>query len=310
MLSRKPSLLLSSYSGLSPLCHSHSHSHASPRQPCRKSCRHHTFTSGRVAHQTRSYAQHADAPPNRLDPELLHWPEAVHPHRTPTPYQILKCARGELYTKRRFYALAKLYHPDRSHPASPVAHLPLHVRLERYRMLVTAHDILSDIEKRKAYDTWGQGWAGHHRTPSSPAPHEWEYDRQRWNTDPRSNATWEDWERWRHENEGGAEPDARTIQMSNFAFMTLLFAFVGIGGVVQGTRFTTFNSSVIERREQIHREASTTLLRSHNASLSGDRDERIRTFLDHREAQLAGEVSYQRLLPPAESCASDAATRQ
>jgi curved DNA-binding protein CbpA len=241
---------------------------------------------------------------------LLQWPEAVRPHKTPTPYQILKCRKGDLYTKQRFYALVKLYHPDRCHTASAIANLPLHVRLERYRMLVAAHDILSDIEKRKAYDAWGHGWAGHHRTPSSPHPSEWDFDRRRWATDPRNNATWEDWEQWRHENEGTADPNGRTIQLSNFAFMSLIFAFVSIGGVVQGTRFSTFNSSVIERRDQIHREASTTLQRSKNATLSGDRDERIRTFLDHREAQLAGEASYQRLLPPAETCAPNAARRQ
>jgi curved DNA-binding protein CbpA len=305
MLSRKSSILLCSYPNLSPLCYSHAPS-SPPRQ---KSCRH-GFAPQWAARHTRNYAVHADAPSHRHDPELLHWPEAVKPHQTPTPYQILKCRKGETYSKQRFYALVKLYHPDRGHAASPVvAALPLHVRLERYRMLVAAHDILSDIEKRRAYDAWGHGWAGHHRTPSAPAP-EWEFDRSRWATDPRSNATWEDWERWRHENEGGPGPDARTIQMSNFAFLSLIFAFVTVGGVVQGTRFSTFNSSVIERRDQIHREASTTLQRSKNASISGDREERIRTFLDHREAQLAGEASYQRLLPPAETCAPDAVRRQ
>jgi curved DNA-binding protein CbpA len=300
-------LLFSSYTTFctTPLYHSR----PSPRHPCQKSCRH-TFFHHRVARHTRSYAQHADPPPHHPDPELLQWPEAVRPHKTPTPYQILSCRKGDSYTKQRFYALVKLYHPDRCHTGSPIAHLPLHVRLERYRMLVTAHDILSDIDKRKAYDTWGHGWAGHHRTPSSPASYDWDFDRRRWATDPRNNATWEDWERWRHENEGGADPNAKTIQMSNFAFMSLIFAFVSIGGVVQGTRFTTFNSSVIERRDQIHREASTTLQRSKNATISGDRDERIRTFLDHREAQLAGETSYQRLLPPPETCPPDAFPRQ
>ncbi|KAH4077330.1 hypothetical protein HBH98_195640 [Parastagonospora nodorum] len=296
MLCKHSSLWLSSYTSLSPLYYSQLPSAAPPQ-----SCRH---------RQKRCYAHHADLPPHHpQDPELLQWPEAVKPHRTPTPYQILKCRQGELYTKQRFYALVKLYHPDRCQ-ASPIAHLPLHVRLERYRMLVAAHDILSDMEKRKAYDTWGHGWAGHHRTPSSPARQEWDFDRRRWATDPRSNATWEDWERWRHDNEGAPDPDGRTIQLSNFAFMSLIFAFISIGGVVQGTRFSTFNSSVIERRDQIHREASTTLQRSHNATMGGDRDERIRTFLDHREAQLAGEVSYQRLLPPAETCAPDTARRQ
>lgn len=303
MLSRKSSLLLASCANLSPLCYNPAAAqHPRARRPCQKSCRH-----------RRTYAQHADPPlhHHEHDPELLQWPEAVKPHQTPTPYQILRCRKGDRYTKQRFYALVKLYHPDRCHTASPIAGLPLHVRLERYRMLVAAHDILSDIEKRKAYDVWGHGWAGHHRTPASPAAYEWDFDRTRWATDPRNNATWEDWERWRHENEGsGPDPNASTVQLSNFAFMSLIFAFISIGGVVQGTRFSTFNSSVIERRDQIHREASTTLQRSHNASMSGDRDERIRTFLDHREAQLAGEASYQRLLPPAETCTPDATRRQ
>jgi curved DNA-binding protein CbpA len=304
MLSRKTPLFLSSCANLAPLCHPHPHPHAAAPPGCAKSCRHD------FAPQRRSFAQHREPPAHREDPELLHWPEAVRPHQTPTPYQILGCAKGQLYTKQRFYALVKLYHPDRGNTAASVAGLPLHIRLERYRMLVAAHDILSDIEKRRAYDAWGHGWAGHHRTPSTPHPSDWDFDRRRWATDPRQNATWEDWERWRHDNEDGPDHGTRTIQMSNFAFMSLIFAFISIGGVVQGTRFNTFNSSVIERRDQTHREASTLLQRSKNATMSGDRDERIQTFLDHREAQLAGEASYHRLLPPAETCASDPARRQ
>ncbi|KAH8727236.1 hypothetical protein GQ44DRAFT_704706 [Phaeosphaeriaceae sp. PMI808] len=177
-------------------------------------------------------------------------------------------------------------------------------------MLVAAHDILSNIEKRKAYDAWGHGWANdHHCTPSPPASTKWQYDNQRWATDPRYNATWEDWERWRHENDQGSDSDARTIQLSNFAFVSLIFVLVTIGGVVQGTRFTSFNNSVIEQRDQNHREASTTLRRSQHATMSGDRDERIRAFLGHREAQVVGDVSYQRLIPPAGTSALDPTQR-
>ncbi|KAJ4365830.1 J domain-containing protein 1 [Neocucurbitaria cava] len=256
---------------------------------------------------------HIDPSAHGGDRDLLNWPEAIKPHKTPTPYQILRCGKGDAYSKNRFYALVKLYHPDRCHAASAVAHLPLHVRLERYRMLVAAHDILSDIEKRKAYDAWGHGWVGHHNTPAGAATHHhhsWEYDQRRWTSDPRYNATWEDWERWHSENDASKEPDGRTIQMSNFAFMSLIFAFVSIGGVVQGTRFSTLNNSVIERRDQIHREASMELRRSKDATMSGDRDERIRTFLEHRESTIMGEQSYQRLLPPADTCAPDEVRRR
>ena len=306
MLSRKSSILLSSYANLSPLCYGHA-SAASPQSP--RSCRH-TFTPPRVARQRRNYAQHLDTPAYREDAELLKWPEPEKPHKTPTPYQILRCKRGDAYTKHRFYALVKLYHPDRGHASAAIAQLPLHVRLERYRMLVTAHDILSDIDKRKAYDVWGHGWAGHHNMPSTPHHNDWDYDPRRWSTDPRNNATWEDWERWHYDNDGGKDSNARTIQMSNFTFMALIFAFVSIGGVVQGTRFTTFNNSVIEKRDQIHREASMDYRRSRNATMSGDKDERIRTFLEHREATIVGEQSYQRLLPPADTCSPDEVRRQ
>jgi curved DNA-binding protein CbpA len=306
MLSKKSSILFLSYTNLSPLYYTHA-SASAPQSP--RSCRH-TFTRPRVARQRRNYAQHNDAPSYRDDAELLKWPEAEKPHKTPTPYQILKCKRGDAYTKHRFYALVKLYHPDRCHASAAISQLPLHVRLERYRMLVTAHDILSDIEKRKAYDAWGHGWAGHHNTPTAPRNNDWDYNSRRWSTDPRNNATWEDWERWHYENDGSKDADARTIQMSNFTFMALIFAFVSIGGVVQGTRFNTFNNSVIERRDQLHREASMEYRRSKNATLSGDKDERIRTFLEHRESTIIGEQSYQRLLPPAGTCSPDEVRRQ
>jgi len=257
---------------------------------------------------------HHDAAPARPDTDadadaaVRNWPQPVAPHTTPTPYQILQCAKGDVYSKHRFCALVKLYHPDHCHPASAVARLPRHVRLDRYRLLVAAHAILSDAGKRSAYDATGHGWAGHH------APRDWEYDTQRWATDPRNNATWEDWERWYAENTPGRQaPDhdgPRPIPLSNLTLIALLIAFVSIGGVAQGTRLTTFHASALERREQMHREATLELRRSHHATLAGDRHERIRTFVQHRDSNLVGEQNDQRILPPAPPCASDTLRRR
>lgn len=298
MLPKKSSILLSSYANaFTPLYHTHA---CSPH-----SCRH-PSSKPQHALNTRTYATHTDS---NSDADLLTWPPAIHPHTTPTPYQILNCKKGDPYKKTRYYALVKLYHPDRSHPGSAVLHIPLQTRLERYRMLVAAHDILSDADKRKAYDAWGAGWTGHHRTPTQNNPYDWDFDRKRWATDPRQNATWEDWERWHYDNSEDAQHQERTVQMSNFTFMALLFAFVSIGGVMQGTRFSGFHSNVLERRDQVHREASREYQRSRHATMNADRDERIRTFLEHREANLAGEESYQRLLPPSENCAPEGVRR-
>ncbi|KAF2174875.1 hypothetical protein K469DRAFT_704060 [Zopfia rhizophila CBS 207.26] len=236
----------------------------------------------------------------------------MQPHQTPTPYQILSTSRGEAYTKHRFYSLVKLYHPDRCHPSSPVAHLPHAVRLERYRLLIAAHSILSDPSRRQAYDLWGHGWAGHSGTPSAYSPYKPSHERRSWppGHDPMKNATWEDWERW-YDQEYGRQKDEeeRVVYLSNFGFMSIIFVLVTLGGVMQGTRANMFSSSVMEHRDKMHKEASMELRRSKQAT-TGDRNERIQTFLRHREAVHAGEDAYQRILPTPETCSPDTVRKQ
>ena len=308
--SRKPAILLNYYHHLCP-----SNSHHRPTFACTTSCptarrpyAHHAIEhdAEEGAHHHAHHGHHAH---HQQQPDLS-WPDdAVHPHRAPTPYQILSCTPGQPYSKHRFYHLVKLYHPDRPDPSSPAHHLPPHVRLERYRLLVAAHAILSDDAKRRAYDAWGLGWAGNHHHPVRHDPHHpWGAEHRQWTHDPAHNATWEDWERW-HQRETGEEPAPRDIHISNFAFVSLVFAIVTLGGVMQGTRASVFGSSVMEQRDRIHKEASIELARSKRATLSGDRNERIRTFLEHREATIAGEDAYQRLLPPSDTCAPDTARK-
>lgn len=301
MLSRKPAVAFCAYSSL-PFNH-----HPASPPGCTTSCRAHRQHLSPIAPppvRSRSYAQHVPAEGPHSDASDLSWPDAVHPHRSPTPYQILRCGRGQAYTKHRFYALVKLYHPDRSDVSSPVAHLPRHLRLERYRLLVAAHAILSDDAKRQAYDAWGLGWSGHHHLPSQYPHHTWASEQRQWTHDPSHNATWEDWERWHH-REAGTEEPPRDLYMSNIAFVSLVFTIVTLGGIMQGTRANMFGTSVMEQRDKIHKEASIELARSKRATMSGDRDERIKTFLEHREATLAGEDAYQRLLPPNDTCDPD-----
>jgi hypothetical protein len=232
----------------------------------------------------------------------------VPPNLTPTPYEILAIRQGDPYTKHRFLSLAKLYHPDRGHASSPVAHVPHAERLERYRLVIAAHGILSDDSKRRAYDMWGLGWIERHRgsIPQYPSRETWAAD-----DDPIHNATWEDWERWHRRNDPKrATEDERTVYMSNFGFMSMIFLVISMGGIVQGTRANLMTSSIMDQREKTHKEASLELARSKRATMmTGDRDERVRTFLEHREANIAGEPAYQRLLPPADNCSPDSVRR-
>ena len=63
-----------------------------------------------------------------------------------------------IYSKTRFHELVKLYHPDMSPGKSE--DIPRQVKIERYRLIVAAHTILSDPTRRSAYDRFGAGWNG------------------------------------------------------------------------------------------------------------------------------------------------------
>jgi hypothetical protein len=98
--------------------------------------------------------------------------------------------------------------------------------------------------------------------------------------------------------------------MSNFGFMSMIFLLVTFGSIVQGTRANLMTSSIMDQREKTHKSASLEYARLRRATMAaGDRDERVRTFLEHREANLAGEPAYQRLLPPADNCSPDSVRR-
>lgn len=77
---------------------------------------------------------------------------------SPTPYEVMEMQPGSQYSKSRFYSLVKLYHPDSA--ASPASdNLTKEERLDRYRLIVDAHLLLSDDLKRSAYDKYGLGWS-------------------------------------------------------------------------------------------------------------------------------------------------------
>ncbi|CAG8948523.1 unnamed protein product [Penicillium salamii] len=81
------------------------------------------------------------------------WPST----KNPTPYDILGARKGQPYHKRKYYNLVKAYHPDLK--GSP--HLSRETRIHRFRLIVSAHEILSDSTRRAAYDMYGVGWLSH-----------------------------------------------------------------------------------------------------------------------------------------------------
>ncbi|RJE20858.1 Hsp40 co-chaperone Jid1 [Aspergillus sclerotialis] len=74
-----------------------------------------------------------------------------------TPYAILGLRPGDSSSKSRFYELVKVYHPDRA-SSTPTQTLCEATRIERYRLIIAANEILINPTKRRAYDQFGIGW--------------------------------------------------------------------------------------------------------------------------------------------------------
>ena len=236
----------------------------------------------------------------------LRWPELTSTNTIPTPYQIFNQKKGSTYSKQRFYELVKLYHPDR-HDHGSQDGLPYTTKLERYRLVVAANDILSDPVKRGAYDCYGAGWNGQpdvmgNRDSSDPS---WaNYGGRGWgggSRGPSQNATWEDWERWYQRDAKGQQEPRYT---SNSAFVSLIVIFAALGGIGQATRVGNYSMTFIEQRDALHDKVSKDLIRRRNETNAfGNREDRIQDFLRQRDPVGYGvtdarEENYRKLSPP------------
>ncbi|KAF4994237.1 hypothetical protein FDECE_13176 [Fusarium decemcellulare] len=99
----------------------------------------------RRRHSFDSAATHDHLPP---------WPRTP----CPSPHEILGVESGKTYDKENFLHLVKLYHPDLNGQNSFTRFLPPATRSERYRLIVAAHELLSDPSKRKMYELYNVGW--------------------------------------------------------------------------------------------------------------------------------------------------------
>lgn len=282
---KKPSILFGSYSNLHIPCCPHTglpvlwfpypnHQKPNPSIPKKQ--------------QWRSYATVQSDKGASASSDDLAWP-CVSSSTTPSPYQIFHISPRDKYSKHRFYALVKLYHPDRSghtHAHAHIHSLPGVVKLERYRLIVAANDILSDPEKRKAYDRTGAGWNGRMEHGIHPARYYWSQTsgEARWsgfdtNDSPFSNATWEDWERWyrRHEKQ---EP----AYTSNGGFVSLVALVLVLGAVGQTGQVSRHEALFREQVEVKHEHAMKMLLNHQQESQKvGNREQRVQKFLKERD---------------------------
>ncbi|KAG5975001.1 hypothetical protein E4U58_002258 [Claviceps cyperi] len=226
----------------------------------------------------RCYSTQSSTPRDSSD-TLPPWPRTAHP----TPYEILGIQRGAPYTKRRFYQLVKLYHPD-THDSSGFGQsnttqkLSNNTRLERYHLIVAANDLLSDPDKRRLYDNHDIGWNNDRR------PRDYRQADREWKFKPGNasrNATWEDWERWRNEKEGKTSSES---PMSNGTYATLVVCMCMIGALAHmfSSQEADMMASTYSRQRQDG--ALWDQVRESRAAASEmSRNDRIDNFLRERE---------------------------
>lgn len=192
----------------------------------------------------------------------------------------------------KYFELVKIYHPDRSTINSARDGLSHGERLERYRLIVLAHEILSDPAKRSAYDAYGAGWGAkrsstiqYSRGFSSASGKEYGQG-PGYDNSPFANATWEDWERWYRRNADGTQKQAYAGTYVNpNAFAAFVIMLAVLSGIFQATRASTLSGNMAEKQlaftEETNRfmTARATQFDEENLDSGG----RVKAFLEKRD---------------------------
>lgn len=163
----------------------------------------------------------------------------------------------------------------------------------QYRLIVLAHEILSDPSKRNAYDAYGAGWGSrqtsatrHSRGFSSTAGQKYGQGAG-FDNSPFANATWEDWERWYRRNSSGHQKQAYAGTYVNpNAFAAFVIIAAVLSGVLQATRASTLTGNMAEKQLAFTQETSQFMTQraasqfdDHQLDSSG----RVKAFLEKRD---------------------------
>ncbi|KAK4227303.1 hypothetical protein QBC38DRAFT_195973 [Podospora fimiseda] len=240
--------------------------------------------------QMRSYASVQETPlgangnANNAPPN---WPTSANP----TPYEIFGFSKDAPYSKARFSQLVKLYHPDLHHHNSHDG-IPHMTKLDRYRLVILANDILSNPEKRRKYDLYNIGWD----KVTDPAIRCRAADRA-WRQEPGNasrNATWEDWERWHQQRDGRKQ---EPVFASNGSFAALILIFVVAGTWTQVVYAGNHSLNMMDKRDQLHANVSRDLRLRNGETYALSKEGRVDHFLRQREYEKWGYDPPGHLLP-------------
>ncbi|WFD40507.1 uncharacterized protein MJAP1_003493 [Malassezia japonica] len=97
--------------------------------------------------------------------------------------------------KSQYYDLVKTLHPDRA-ASKPLDKKEYERRLEKFRSVVKAYDLLKDPKKRAMYDKFGMGWEFDVSSVMAQAERQRYTWAARGQFRPRTQAEWDHWHMW------------------------------------------------------------------------------------------------------------------
>ncbi|KAG7830389.1 hypothetical protein KL942_001385 [Ogataea angusta] len=209
-----------------------------------------------------------------------------------TPYDVLGLKQSNVKQeelKRRFYELAKVYHPDSAHDA-----LENKEKEHRFKRILAAYALLKNPQTRQNYDNYGIGWEDNSSSLYRPktAPQAGHYR-------PSTYGTWED--RWHGQQDFGfgyytdntwrdMGPNASNMetfrQNRRTIFLTLLLA-TGIYTALQFAHIIfyddyiggTYRESLVKRIQMTERSRKDLIDARENYGFGDSKEERIQRFL-------------------------------
>ncbi|BFZ58911.1 hypothetical protein PYCC9005_005979 [Savitreella phatthalungensis] len=225
------------------------------------------------------------------------------PQTYPSPYEIFhldrSCSTSDV--KRRYYELVKQFHPDRLPGCSEADN-------ERFRKIVAANDLLTNVSRRASFDKYGMGWAyaspanlrGQARagrmhgsrfdaygSPSrtSSSTSDWHRQQQEYYAKPQNRS---DGGPWDHFYTTRPAPPGERVFTSNANFMGMIAFLAAVGAVVQAMRLGKASQEINDRADKRHFETARDLAQSRRLATDLGKDERIRLFLAQRSGDQRG----------------------
>ena len=209
-------------------------------------------------------------------PDEIPWPTSPNP----TPYEIfnLPPTATAAEIKKRYYQLAKKYHPD-----SRIASTELYQeRLQRFRQVVQANELLSTARRRRIYDTEGYGWGDMNVNDIMSDPSHWQGN---YEGRFRSAGT-----AYRQRSNGSFEGSfdgnrAQPYYTSNANFAGGIIVIMVLVGVLQFSSVQNRAQKTLERRRVVHERAALNLRDARSNARSSGRRDMIEAFRQRRDVE-------------------------